>query len=92
METAGGKDQKSKKCSGNIPGTAGLIGTNSLLILTKRAKKLSKIMLNIDLLHWRKFLTDLFFLRSLLDNAFENEAKCKSEAEQARRELIRVQG
>jgi hypothetical protein len=29
--------------------------------------------------------------RSLLDNAYENEAKCKSEAEQARRELMRVQ-
>jgi hypothetical protein len=39
-----------------------------------------------------EILTDLFLLRSLLDNAFENEAKCKSEAEQARRELIRVQG
>jgi hypothetical protein len=39
-----------------------------------------------------EILTVLFLLRSLLDNAFENEAKCKSEAEQARRELIRVQG
>ncbi len=42
METAGGKDQKAKKCSWNIPGTAGLIGTNSLLILTKHGKKILK--------------------------------------------------
>jgi hypothetical protein len=28
METAGGKDQKEKKCSWKIPGTAGLIGTD----------------------------------------------------------------
>ncbi len=33
----------------------------------------------------------MFVLRSLLDNAYENEAKCKSEAEQAKRELTRVQ-
>lgn len=39
----------------------------------------------------RKFRNQLEHSKTLLDAAFENEAKCKSEAEASKRELIRIQ-
>ena len=39
----------------------------------------------------RKFRNQLDHSKTLLDAAFENEAKCKSEAEATKRELIRIQ-
>merc|ERR1712123_479971 len=39
----------------------------------------------------RKFKNQLEHSRTLLDAAFENEAKCKSETEATKRELIRIQ-
>ena len=39
----------------------------------------------------RKFKNQLEHSKSLLDAAFENEAKCKSEAEATKRELLRLQ-
>merc|ERR1712113_533546 len=39
----------------------------------------------------RKFKNQLEHSRTLLDAAFENEAKCKSETEATKREMIRIQ-
>ena len=39
----------------------------------------------------RKFKNQLEHSRTLLDAAFENEAKCRTEAEAIKRELVRVQ-
>merc|ERR1712088_771957 len=38
----------------------------------------------------RKFKNQLEHSRTLLDSAFENEAKCKSETEAAKREVLRL--